>query len=101
VVNPKLPRELWDCVAGGPYSGYENVNGGYDMESTSTKYVIVEDRYPYEGGRGYTGPFCKEAGIEPGKLYDTLSDAGANVRKLQRIGRISLTVRIYREAKLD
>ena len=81
---------------GGPFS-YEDQDGGYNVETPSTKYVIVEDRYPYEGGKGYVGDFCKEANIEPGKLYDSLSAAGENLRKLQRIGRISLTIRIYRE----
>jgi hypothetical protein len=86
-----------NCRYGGPYSGYVTITEAGVMSETETRYVIVEDTYPYEGGNGYNGDLCKEANIEQGKIYDSLISAGDAMKKIQKISRrISLTIRIYK-----
>lgn len=83
------------CECGGPFSGYELVDGGYQV--SEAQYVVVDDHKPYPGGNGFAErDICEEAGVTPGQRYPTFAAAAQALSKLQRVKKLSLTVRIYR-----
>jgi hypothetical protein len=59
------------------------------------RHVIVKASREYHGGPGYAGPACKQAGIEPGRIYDTRSDAYRDGKKLSAVNPVGFRVVPY------
>ena len=54
-------------------------------------YHIIKASRTYEG-KGYEGISCQQAGVEPGKTYDHMSDAVADMAKLSVVNPVGWTV---------
>lgn len=54
-------------------------------------YHIIKASRTYEGG-GYEGISCQQAGVEPGKTYDYMSDAVSDMVKLTAVNPVGWTV---------
>jgi hypothetical protein len=75
-------------------------HSGYVFEETGqmAKYVIAYEQPVYQYGNGFDDPaLCKAAGLEPGKIYDSMKEAGEAIQKIWKVKRLRLTVRVYRE----
>jgi hypothetical protein len=54
-------------------------------------YVIIKSsRLPSHDG--YSGPSCERAGVEPGRVYDTLEEANVDVEKLRAVNSVGFVV---------
>lgn len=54
------------------------------LQINNMPYHIVKASRAYEG-RGYNGITCQQAGVEPGKTYDSEGDALGDAIKMQAV----------------
>ena len=60
------------------------------------KYIIMKSTRAYDNPtsrNAYCNPqTCKEAGVEPGKLYDSETEAQADAHRLSRVNPVGFVV---------
>lgn len=61
------------------------------------RYVIMKASRTYKEGAGYAGPTCKDAGVTPGKIYISYSEAIRDAKLLTRYNPAGFYVCVYRE----
>ena len=54
-------------------------------------YHIIKASRIYED-KGYSGISCQQAGVEPGKTYDHMSDAVSDMVKLNAVNPVGWTI---------
>lgn len=70
-------------------------NRGENM--SDTKYIVRKISRCYNGGPGYAGPSCKNAGITPGAIFSTRKEAELAAKKLTEYNPVGFTVEEYKE----
>jgi hypothetical protein len=62
-------------------------------------YVIVKSDRIYCGGKGYAGPSCDIANVEPGKIYRYFSDALKDAESLTNVNGVGWTIHVFSAKK--
>lgn len=63
------------------------------------KWIVMKRTRQYVGGDGYMGPSCYEAGVEPGKVYNSREEAVEAAEKLSDVNPSGFQVFPYKPAQ--